>query len=83
MTLKEKVDLLSAEVISYRKLFNGLEKVYEEIRAGLHGPVDDRAREAIREELDAARNVALRYDVLLERALVKGKEEVGDRFSLG
>ena len=80
MTSKEKLDLLQAEVVSYRKIFSGLEKVYEQMGTGLLGPVDDRAREAIREELDAARNVALRYDVLLGRAPVKG--QVGDRFGV-
>src|SRR5258705_8979352 len=80
MTPKEKLDLLQAEVVSYRTSFSQLEKVYEQIRAGLHGSVDERAAEAIREELDAARDVALRYDILLERAPVKGP--VGDRFSL-
>ena len=79
MVLKEKLDLLQAEVVSYRKVFSELEKVYAAIETGLHGPVDDRAREAIREELDKARNVALRYDVLLERtAPLKGQVE--DRF---
>jgi hypothetical protein len=80
MTSKEKLDLLQAEVVSYRKVFSELEKVYKQIQVGLHGPVDDRAREAIREELDVACNVALRYDVLLGRAPIKG--EVGDRFGV-
>jgi hypothetical protein len=80
MSPNEKLHLLQAEVVSYRKLFSQLEKVYGEILGGLYGPVDDRAREAIREELDAARNVALRYDILLERAPVKG--EAGDRFGI-
>lgn len=80
MTPKEKLDLLQAEVVSYRKIFNQVEKVYEHIEAGLYGPVDERAREALREELDALRNLALRYDVLLERSPVKG--EVKDRFGL-
>jgi hypothetical protein len=80
MTSKEKLDLLAAEVVSYRKILSALEKVYEEIVAGLYGPVDDRAREAIREELDAARSIALRYDIMLERAPVKGED--GNRFSV-
>jgi hypothetical protein len=80
VTPKEKLDLLAAEVVSYRKILSALEKVYEQIEAGLYGPVDDRAREAIREELDTARNVALRYDIMLERAPAKG--ETGNRFSV-
>jgi hypothetical protein len=81
MTLKEKSDLLQAEVVSYRKIFSELEKEYAKIEAGRYGPVDIRAREALREELDAARSVALRYDILLERA--PEKREAGNRFSLG
>jgi hypothetical protein len=79
MTPKEKLDLLQAEVVSYRKIFSELEKIYEQIIQGLYGPVDERAREALREELDAVRNLALRYDVLLERspAALKG---TGSRF---
>jgi len=79
MAPKEKLDLLQAEVVSYRKILSALERVYSEIVEGLHGPVDERAREAIREELDAARNVALRYDVMLERAPPSLKGE-SDRF---
>jgi len=79
MIPKEKLDLLQAEVVSYRKILSALEKVYGEIDKGLYGPVDDRAREAIREELDKARSVALRYDVMLERAPVK-EGEVENRF---
>ena len=77
MTPKEKLDLLQAEVVSYRKIFQELEKVYEQISQGLYGPVDERAKEALREELDAVRSVALRYDVLLERspAALKGTGE--------
>jgi hypothetical protein len=79
MNPKEKLDLLQAEVVSYRKVFSELEKLYVQITEGLYGPVDERAREALREELDAVRNVALRYDVLLERspAALKG---TGGRF---
>ena len=82
MTLKEKLDLLQAEVVSYRKAFEALGNVYEAIEAGLYGPVDERAREAVREELDSLRNVALRYDVLLKRspAALKGTTG-GERFN--
>jgi hypothetical protein len=81
MTAKEKLDLLQAEVVSYRKSFAELEKVYEQISAGTFGPVDERAQEAIREELDTVRNVALRYDVLLERSPAPVKGAGGKRFS--
>ena len=81
MTPKEKLDFLAAEVVSYRKILSALEKVYGEIVGGLYGSVDERAREAIREELDAARNIALRYDILLERASPV-KDQVRDRFSV-
>ena len=77
MNPKEKLDLLQAEVVSYRKSFSALEKVYSQIVVGLYGPVDERAREAIRDELDALRNVALRYDVLLERSPAPLKDEGG------
>jgi hypothetical protein len=77
MTPKKKLELLQAEVVSYRKIFSELEKVYGQIVQGLYGPVDERAREAIREELDAVRNIALRYDVLLERSPVPIKKEEG------
>jgi hypothetical protein len=80
---KEKLDLLQAEVVSYRKIFNELEKVYGQIVAGTYGAVDERAQEALREELDAGKNLALRYDVLLERspASAKTARSGGERFS--
>lgn len=81
MISKEKFDLLQAEAVSYRKIFSELEKLYTQIGEGLYGTVDARAREAFREELDAARSVALRYDILLERPLEA--EPTGDRFSSG
>jgi hypothetical protein len=80
MTPKEKLDLLQAEVVSYRKILSALEKVYGEIVEGFYGPVDERAREALREELDTARNIALRYDILLERTPPSLKGEIADRF---
>jgi hypothetical protein len=80
MTPKEKLDLLQAEVVSYRKILSGLERVYGEILNNLYGPVDDRAREAIREELDTARNVALRYDIMLERQPPPLSNPPGERF---
>jgi len=79
MTPKEKLDLLQAEVVSYRKSFSELEKVYEQITAGTFGEVDERAQEAIREELDTVRSVALRYDVLLERSPAPAKETPGSK----
>jgi hypothetical protein len=81
MSPKEKLDLLQAEVVSYRKGFSALEKVYAQIEQGMYGPVHERAKEAIKDELDTLRNVALRYDVLLERSPVPIKEEGGMRFS--
>ena len=79
MTPKEKLDLLQAEVVSYRKSFSALEKVYEQIIAGTHGDVDERASEALREELDTVRNVSLRYDVLLERSPAPVRETPGNK----
>ena len=67
MSLKNQTNLLQAEVISYRKCFTALDKVYQELEQGVYGEIDERALEAVREELETLRTIALRYDILSGR----------------
>lgn len=79
MSLKKQTDLLRAEVVSYRKYFEALQEAYREMEKGRYGEVSERALEAIREELHAVRNIALRYDVLLGRIKREDPESSGGK----
>jgi hypothetical protein len=77
--LKATLDLLRAEVASYRKRFKELETLHSRMASGVYGRVEYRAIEAFREELDQIRNIALRYDVLLGRVKKKKPENPSAR----
>ena len=79
MSLKKQTDLLRAEVISYRKYFDALQEAYRGMEKGTFGEISERALEAIRAELDAVRNIALRSDVLLGRIKLKDPESSGGK----